>query len=44
MIINEIKFALNKNYPSNAESVKFTCTKDDVSKCMYREEAVKILN
>jgi len=29
MIVNEIKFTPNKNYPSNDESVKFTCTKDD---------------
>lgn len=35
MIINEIQFAPNKNYPSNAESIKFNCTKDDVSEYVY---------
>jgi len=37
MIINEIKFTPNKNYPSNTESIKFACTKDDdLSEYVYR--------
>lgn len=36
MIINEIKFAPNKSYPSNTESVKFACTKDEVPEYVSR--------